>query len=239
MYSSACRLELQRSRSSQVGACIFAKKEKNHFISYIIDSSRIHESVQDQLSQLNSAVTRPCPSSESGGLSRHSLHTALSACVLIVHHNRFIATQDTELPSRLCSQVPGATQLKTPNIERDPRLYVPAPAHTLQTLSMARAIRYLLAAFSNATRAKKLDIPVFVLKEILCGKYGEDSKLIYNLEGPRKRDLSALCATTSQSPFFARWLVHELPMWFKVSRYPISQVYRRLRPTGHVEKSIP
>ena len=30
--------------------------------------------------------------------------------------------------------------------------------------------------------AVELDTPVFELKEILTGKYGEDSKLIYDLE---------------------------------------------------------
>lgn len=30
-----------------------------------------------------------------------------------------------------------------------------------------------------------IDTPVFELREILAGKYGEDSKLIYNLEAPR------------------------------------------------------
>jgi histidyl-tRNA synthetase len=30
--------------------------------------------------------------------------------------------------------------------------------------------------------AETIDTPVFELKEILCNKYGEDSKLIYNLE---------------------------------------------------------
>ena len=59
--------------------------------------------------------------------------------------------------------------------------------------------------------ATTLDTPVFELKEILSGKYGEDSKLIYDLqdqggerESPRD-SVARLPRRPLDSPSVARW----------------------------------
>uniref|UniRef100_A0A8C4NB95 histidine--tRNA ligase n=1 Tax=Eptatretus burgeri TaxID=7764 RepID=A0A8C4NB95_EPTBU len=73
--------------------------------------------------------------------------------------------------------------------------------------------------------AETIDTPVFELKETLTGKYGEDSKLIYDLENQGGELLSLRYDLTVP---FARYLAMN-----KISnckRYHIAKVYRRDNP---------
>lgn len=55
--------------------------------------------------------------------------------------------------------------------------------------------------------AVTIDTPVFELREILAGKYGEDSKLIYDLQDQGGEICSLRYDLTVRFPFFvsARW----------------------------------
>ncbi|EEB05108.1 cytoplasmic histidine-tRNA ligase Hrs1 [Schizosaccharomyces japonicus yFS275] len=71
-----------------------------------------------------------------------------------------------------------------------------------------------------------LDTPVFELKEILTGKYGEDSKLIYDL----KDQGGELCSLRYDLTVpFARWLAMN-PKITSIKRFHIAKVYRRDQP---------
>lgn len=71
-----------------------------------------------------------------------------------------------------------------------------------------------------------LDTPVFELKEILSGKYGEDSKLIYDLQDQG----GELCSLRYDLTVpFARWLAMN-PDTKSIKRYHIAKVYRRDQP---------
>ncbi|CAA17892.2 mitochondrial and cytoplasmic histidine-tRNA ligase Hrs1 [Schizosaccharomyces pombe] len=71
-----------------------------------------------------------------------------------------------------------------------------------------------------------LDTPVFELKEILSGKYGEDSKLIYDL----KDQGGELCSLRYDLTVpFARWLAMN-PKVTSIKRFHIAKVYRRDQP---------
>lgn len=70
-----------------------------------------------------------------------------------------------------------------------------------------------------------IDTPVFELREILTGKYGEDSKLIYNLEDQGGEICSLRYDLTVP---FARWLAMNNVQAIK--RYAIAKVYRRDQP---------
>ncbi|GKT83569.1 histidyl-tRNA synthetase [Colletotrichum tofieldiae] len=72
----------------------------------------------------------------------------------------------------------------------------------------------------------ELDTPVFELKEILSGKYGEDSKLIYDL-ADQGGELTSLRYDLTVP--FARWLAMNKDIQ-SVKRYHISKVYRRDQP---------
>ena len=71
-----------------------------------------------------------------------------------------------------------------------------------------------------------LDTPVFELREILAGKYGEDSKLIYDLQDQG----GELCSLRYDLTVpFARWLAMN-PDIRSIKRYHLAKVYRRDQP---------
>ena len=73
--------------------------------------------------------------------------------------------------------------------------------------------------------AVEIDTPVFELKETLMGKYGEESKLIYDLNDQGGELLSLRYDLTVP---FARYIaVHNFP---SIKRYHIGKVYRRDNP---------
>ncbi|KEZ44592.1 putative histidyl-trna synthetase protein [Scedosporium apiospermum] len=71
-----------------------------------------------------------------------------------------------------------------------------------------------------------IDTPVFELKEILAGKYGEDSKLIYDLADQGGEICSLRYDLTVP---FARWLAMNKDIQH-IKRYHIAKVYRRDQP---------
>src|SRR6201996_1286034 len=73
--------------------------------------------------------------------------------------------------------------------------------------------------------AVTIDTPVFELKEILAGKYGEDSKLIYDLADQGGEICSLRYDLTVP---FARWLA--MSQTQNIKRYHIAKVYRRDQP---------
>ncbi|RKF64090.1 Histidine--tRNA ligase, mitochondrial [Erysiphe neolycopersici] len=74
--------------------------------------------------------------------------------------------------------------------------------------------------------AVTIDTPVFELKEILSGKYGEDSKLIYDLADQG----GELCSLRYDLTVpFARWLAMNRDIQM-IKRYQIGKVYRRDQP---------
>ncbi|KAL9105852.1 MAG: hypothetical protein Q9227_009015 [Pyrenula ochraceoflavens] len=74
--------------------------------------------------------------------------------------------------------------------------------------------------------AVSLDTPVFELREILAGKYGEDSRLIYDLQDQGGEICSLRYDLTVP---FARWLAMNANVK-QIKRYQIAKVYRRDQP---------
>ncbi|CAH8550963.1 unnamed protein product [Heterobilharzia americana] len=73
--------------------------------------------------------------------------------------------------------------------------------------------------------AVTIDTPVFELKEVLTGKYGEESKLIYDLQDQGGETLSLRYDLTVP---FARYVaMHKIK---SIKRYQIGKVYRRDQP---------
>lgn len=71
----------------------------------------------------------------------------------------------------------------------------------------------------------EIDTPVFELKEVLTGKYGEDSKLIYDLADQGEQLLALRYDLTVP---FARFLA--MNSVGNIKRYHIAKVYRRDKP---------
>ncbi|KUI65714.1 Histidine--tRNA ligase, mitochondrial [Cytospora mali] len=123
-----------------------------------------------------------------------------------------MATEDTNTSSRA---VP--VQLKTPKGTVD--------FMGTETKVRKHIFRTLGDVFERHG-GQELNTPVFELREILSGKYGEDSKLIYDLEDQG----GELCSLRYDLTVpFARWLAMNTNHR-QVSRYQIAKVYRRDQP---------
>ena len=83
-----------------------------------------------------------------------------------------------------------------------------------------------ITSIFRAHGAVALDTPVFELKDVLSGKYGEDSKLIYDLQDQG----GELCSLRYDLTVpFARWLAMN-PDVRSIKRYALAKVYRRDQP---------
>lgn len=116
------------------------------------------------------------------------------------------------------SPAPVKFTLKTPKGTRD-----------WEPLSMALRTRIfdtITTVFKNHG-AVTIDTPVFELKEILSGKYGEDSKLIYDLQDQG----GELCSLRYDLTVpFARFVAMNPGEYGSMKRYHIAKVYRRDQP---------
>ncbi|KAJ2315769.1 Cytoplasmic and mitochondrial histidine tRNA synthetase [Coemansia sp. RSA 2702] len=106
--------------------------------------------------------------------------------------------------------------LKTPKGTRD---YSP------KEMAVRAAIFSTIVGVFERHGAVTIDTPVFELKEILTGKYGEDSKLIYDL----KDQGGEACALRYDLTVpFARYVA--MNGITSIKRYQIAKVYRRDQP---------
>ncbi|CAF4855224.1 unnamed protein product [Pieris macdunnoughi] len=106
--------------------------------------------------------------------------------------------------------------LKTPKGTRD---------YNSQQMSIRNNVLQKITTIFKKHGAECIDTPVFELKEVLTGKYGEDSKLIYDLKDQGGEILSLRYDLTVP---LARYLAMNKITTLK--RYHIAKVYRRDNP---------
>jgi len=111
----------------------------------------------------------------------------------------------------------GKVTLKTAKGTRD---YQPA-----QMAVREKVFNKIVATFKRHG-AETIDTPVFELKEVLTGKYGEDSKLIYDLADQGGEILALRYDLTVP---FARYCA--MNKVSNIKRYHIAKVYRRDNPS--------
>lgn len=107
--------------------------------------------------------------------------------------------------------------LKTPKGTRD---YSP------EQMALRQGVLDKIVAVFKKHGAESIDTPVFELKEVLTGKYGEDSKLIYDLKDQGGEILSLRYDLTVP---LARYLA--MSKISSIKRYHIAKVYRRDNPS--------
>merc|ERR1711939_524147 len=112
----------------------------------------------------------------------------------------------------------GKLALKTPKGTKDWH-----PADMMVRNEIFRKITRVFELHGGVT----IDTPVFELREILAGKYGEDSKLIYDLQGQGGEICSLRYDLTVP---FARFLAMNGTTYQNIKRYHIAKVYRRDNP---------
>jgi histidyl-tRNA synthetase len=116
------------------------------------------------------------------------------------------------------AKTPIKFSLKTPKGTRD-----------WEPLSMALRAKIfdIITQVFKRHGAVTIDTPVFELKEILSGKYGEDSKLIYDLQDQG----GELCSLRYDLTVpFARFVAMNPTENGNIKRYHIAKVYRRDQP---------
>ncbi|XP_030079289.1 histidine--tRNA ligase, cytoplasmic isoform X1 [Drosophila hydei] len=106
--------------------------------------------------------------------------------------------------------------LKTPKGTRD---YAP------QQMTLRQDVLDKIVQVFKRHGGEAIDTPVFELKEVLTGKYGEDSKLIYDLKDQGGEILSMRYDLTVP---LARYLA--MNKISSIKRYHIAKVYRRDNP---------
>uniref|UniRef100_A0A1B0DR88 histidine--tRNA ligase n=1 Tax=Phlebotomus papatasi TaxID=29031 RepID=A0A1B0DR88_PHLPP len=106
--------------------------------------------------------------------------------------------------------------LKTPKGTRD---YNP------QQMALRQGVLDKIVTVFRKHGAESIDTPVFERKEVLTGKYGEDSKLIYDLKDQGGEILSLRYDLTVP---LARYLA--MSKISSIKRYHIAKVYRRDNP---------
>merc|ERR1711939_1118092 len=111
----------------------------------------------------------------------------------------------------------GKLALKTPKGTKDWH-----PADMMVRNEIFRKITRVFELHGGVT----IDTPVFELREILAGKYGEDSKLIYDLQDQGGEICSLRYDLTVP---FARFLAMNKDIQ-NIKRYHIAKVYRRDQP---------
>ncbi|XP_034124917.1 histidine--tRNA ligase, cytoplasmic isoform X1 [Drosophila guanche] len=123
------------------------------------------------------------------------------------------------LKAKLGGDVAPASQkftLKTPKGTRD---YGP------QQMTLRQGVLDKIVQVFKRHGGEAIDTPVFELKEVLTGKYGEDSKLIYDLKDQGGEILSMRYDLTVP---LARYLA--MNKISSIKRYHIAKVYRRDNP---------
>ena len=93
-------------------------------------------------------------------------------------------------------------------------------------MSIRRWVMDVIVQIFKRHGAVEIDTPVFELKEVLMGKYGEDSKLIYDLKDQGGEECSLRYDLTVP---FARFMAMNTDIK-KIKRFHIGKVYRRDQP---------
>jgi histidyl-tRNA synthetase len=93
-------------------------------------------------------------------------------------------------------------------------------------MAIRRMAKDIIASIFKRHGAVEIDTPVFELKEVLMGKYGEDSKLIYDLQDQGGEKCSLRYDLTVP---FARFMGMNTDIK-KIKRFHIGKVYRRDQP---------
>jgi histidyl-tRNA synthetase len=123
------------------------------------------------------------------------------------------------LKAKLSENEPAAPTkftLKTPKGTRD---YIP------EQMTLRQGVLNSIISVFKKHGAETIDTPVFELKEVLTGKYGEDSKLIYDLKDQGGEILSMRYDLTVP---LARYIA--MNKVSSIKRYHIAKVYRRDNP---------
>ncbi|XP_067210330.1 histidine--tRNA ligase, cytoplasmic-like isoform X2 [Linepithema humile] len=156
----------------------------------------------------------------------------------LIHHNSFTVlwkcnrnvsmSTTSQIAEEVCKLLDLKTQLGEENgCSHKLILKTPKGTRDYNPEQMALRLGVLEKVISVFKRhgAETIDTPVFELKDVLMDKYGEDSKLIYDLKDQGGEILALRYDLTVP---FARYLA--MNKITNIKRYHIAKVYRRDNP---------
>ena len=120
---------------------------------------------------------------------------------------------------KLLEQLSSGGEKRRPKIPKGTRDFAP------EQMRIREQVFAVIRRIFKRHGGVEIDTPVFELKEVLTGKYGEDSKLIYDLADQGGELLSLRYDLTVP---FARFLA--MNSVGNIKRYHIAKVYRRDQP---------
>lgn len=128
------------------------------------------------------------------------------------------------------STLKSGKQRKAEEEEDELNFQVKAPKGTRdfhpEQMAVRRKVIDTISEVFRRHGAVEIDTPAFELKDVLMGKYGEDSKLIYDLEDQGGERCSLRYDLTVP---FARYMANNSNIK-KIKRFHIGKVYRRDQP---------
>ena len=117
---------------------------------------------------------------------------------------------------------------KTKNLVIKPRIAAGTRDFGPAEMAIRESVFDCITSVYKRHGAVTIDTPVFELKQILTGKYGEESKLIYDLADQGEGEDSHLALRYDLTVPFARYCA--MNGVSKIKRYQIAKVYRRDHP---------
>lgn len=147
-----------------------------------------------------------------------------------IHHTICIEPEKSPVTKKISEEVAKLLELKAQLGDEAPKKFVlkcPKGTRDYNPLQMSirEGVFNTIVSCFKRHGAETIDTPVFELKETLTGKYGEDSKLIYDLKDQGGELLSLRYDLTVP---FARYLA--MNKINTIKRYHIAKVYRRDNP---------
>ena len=178
------RIEAKRKAKADKAAEKAKKKEAKKGPGHVADKASALPSVLNRLGIGTKQIKNE--------LLRREIYTSMASCVAALHPFNSTAAV-TESFSDFCDklvtslQTGGGGKRKAPKIPKGARDFLPD-----QMRIREQAFNAIRRVFKRHG-AVEIDTPVFELKEVLTGKYGEDSKLIYDLADQGGELLSLRC----------------------------------------------
>lgn len=139
----------------------------------------------------------------------------------------FETSERLQLSPKTCTEAQELVEkILSGGVQRTPRIAIGTRDYLPEEMMIRQEAFAIIRRVFAAHGAVEIDTPVFELKETLTGKYGEDSKLIYDL-ADQGGELLALRYDLTVP--FARFLAKNSVG--NIKRFHIGKVYRRDRPT--------
>jgi histidyl-tRNA synthetase len=202
----------RKAKAEKAAAKAAVKEQRKGGITLGVGTTSIRSLVNEALSRVQ----------QTGEIFPESFNSAKCVTELYPYLSPLAVTSESSFPVQFHKIIEQLTVggKRKPKLPKGTRDYTPDQMRIRE--QVFNAIRRVFKRHGGV----EIDTPVFELKEVLTGKYGEDSKLIYDLADQGGELLSLRYDLTVP---FARFLALNAGIG-NIKRYHIAKVYRRDQP---------